>query len=215
MIIYCFSGLGADKRVFDFLKLDSYFDLITIDWVRPMENETIEKYSRRISGFINIQRPFGILGVSFAGIVAQEVSSILNPNFTIIISSIGNARQIPFVLSAFPNIVLKIIPFQFFRLPRVVANYVFSAKNKNLLHQILKDTDPEFVKWAIIAFKNWKSNKLYPKAFFLSGAKDRLFKPKKGITQIENAGHFMIVDSAEVVSDKINLFLREIKIIED
>ena len=35
MIIYCFSGLGADKRVFKHLKLDA--NLIHVDWIEPFE----------------------------------------------------------------------------------------------------------------------------------------------------------------------------------
>ena len=39
MKIYGISGLGADKRVFKYLKLD--FDFIPIDWIDPLKDKLI------------------------------------------------------------------------------------------------------------------------------------------------------------------------------
>tara|TARA_B100000809_G_C14988760_1_gene477214 strand:+ start:714 stop:860 length:147 start_codon:yes stop_codon:yes gene_type:complete len=39
-------GLGADKRVFKFLKLDS--ELISIDWIEPPNNENISVYAKKL-----------------------------------------------------------------------------------------------------------------------------------------------------------------------
>ncbi len=39
MILYAISGLAADKRVFDFLKLDC--KLIPLDWIKPFKNEAL------------------------------------------------------------------------------------------------------------------------------------------------------------------------------
>ncbi len=207
MKIYCFSGLGADERVFNFLKLDKPFELALIDWINPVQNESLEKYSLRISKTIETKQPFGILGVSFGGLIAQEVSSILKPRFTIVISSINSSSQIPFVLRFLPNLIIKRIPTLIFKLPYPIANYAFSAVQKDFLHQIIKDTNPEFIKWAIYAFKNWKGEPVNSNIFFLCGEKDRLLKPIKGATVVPDAGHFMVVDLADQVSQRINSFL--------
>ena len=53
-------------------------------------------------------------------------------------------------------IFLIVVATLFFKLPYPIANYAFSAVQKDFLHQIIKDTNPEFIKWAIYAFKNWK-----------------------------------------------------------
>ena len=89
MKIYCFSGLGADERVFAFLKLNPPYELIPVIWIKPLEGEVLEEYSKRISENIETKNPFGILGVSFGGVVAQEVSKIVKPKFTLLISSIN------------------------------------------------------------------------------------------------------------------------------
>jgi len=103
MKIYCFSGLGADERVFSFLKLNPYFDLVPVDWIEPLANENLEEYSIRISKRIQTKKSFGIMGVSFGGLIAQEVSEILNPKFTLVISSINKLEQIPFLLKITPR----------------------------------------------------------------------------------------------------------------
>jgi pimeloyl-ACP methyl ester carboxylesterase len=212
MKIYCFSGLGADERVFSLLKLYLPFELINIPWIAPKKNEFIESYSLRISKMIEVQKPFGILGVSFGGLIAQEVSSILNPKFTIVISSISSKSQMPLLLKWLPNYILKSIPVKWFKIPSLVSNYIFSAQQKDLLQKILKDTDPEFVKWALFAFKNWKSQtSLAVKFFFICGERDRLFKPINDVVVIKNGGHFMIVDLADKLSVIINDFLVKIK----
>jgi len=133
MKIYCFSGLGADERVFSLLKLSLPFELVNIPWIPPEKNETIESYSLRISKMIEVQKPFGILGVSFGGLIAQEVSSILNPKFTIVVSSsITSSCQILFKLKFLPNLILKRIPGLFYNLLKPIVNYVFSTVQKGL-----------------------------------------------------------------------------------
>lgn len=48
MKIYCFSGLGADERVFKFLELGDDFEIIPVAWIEPDDFERIESYSERI-----------------------------------------------------------------------------------------------------------------------------------------------------------------------
>jgi len=51
MKLYGISGLGADKRVFQYLKLNC--ELISIDWIEAKASENIEAYSLRLSEKIN------------------------------------------------------------------------------------------------------------------------------------------------------------------
>lgn len=91
--------------------------------------------------------------MSFGGVVAQEVAKLVNPKITIVISSIRESSQIPLLLRLTPDFVFK-FPSFIFNLPQFLANYIFGAKNKTLLKEILKDTEGSFVKWALYALKN-------------------------------------------------------------
>ncbi len=58
MKLYAISGLGADQRVFQFLTLE--YELFPIDWITPIQNETIEDYAIRLPKIIDTSTDFGI-----------------------------------------------------------------------------------------------------------------------------------------------------------
>jgi len=68
MKIYLIGGLGADERVFKYLKLDC--ETQVIKWLEPKQKETIISYSKRLLKQINQEENFALLGVSFGGIIA-------------------------------------------------------------------------------------------------------------------------------------------------
>ena len=63
MKIFAISGLGADKRVFEYLTLEH--ELVPVEWVSPKNKETITDYSKRLieKYAIGTENNFGILGV--------------------------------------------------------------------------------------------------------------------------------------------------------
>ena len=206
MKVYCFSGLGADERVFSFLNLGPEYELICIPWLMPLSSESLKLYAIRVSKSIDISEPFGLLGVSFGGAIAQEVSANLNPKFTIIISSLKSGKDI-LLFKVIPNWLIRLSPNFLFTLPRFLAYWIFGAENKELLKDILKDTDPGFVKWAIMAMSKWNGAKALNNVFYISGEKDRLLPPFKGTKVLADGHHFMIVDLNEQLAAEIRLFL--------
>lgn len=203
--IYAFSGLGADSRVFNYLNLD--VDLVVIDWINPKKNEAIESYARRLSTLIDTNQNFGLMGVSFGGLVAVEVSKLLHPKFTILISSVASKQEIPkFFQLVGRSGILNLIPKSLFDPPRKLAHYLFGARNKDLLNQILDATDLKFAKWAVQELTQWNNEEQIPNMIRIHGTYDKLL-PWKGtgnIELIEKGDHFMIVDHADKVSRVIN-----------
>lgn len=206
MKIYGISGLGADKRVFEYLTLDC--KLIPIEWIEPLKNETIENYSIRFSKLINKEEDFGIMGVSFGGLIATEISKKLNPKLTILISSAETKMELRKIYRIIGKTkLLKIIPQVLFDPPRIIANWIFGAKNKNLLNQILDDTDLKFAKWAVNELTNWSNDETISNPVLkIGGANDKLIPPMRDKNQrlIEKGEHFMIVDRADEISQIIN-----------
>lgn len=91
--LYLLSGLGADRRVFDFLDLHG-FNLVHIDWIKPLDDEKIESYAQRLLEQIKTHRPT-LIGVSFGGIVAIEIAKLIETNKVILISSATTKTDIP------------------------------------------------------------------------------------------------------------------------
>jgi len=207
MKLYGISGLGADKRVFQKLSLEC--ELIPIDWIEPKQNETIAAYSIRLSRKIDTTEKFGIIGVSFGGLVAVEMSKKLNPALTILISSAETSKELRAIYRLFGKSgLINLIPTKLFDPPRGMANWIFGAKNKQLLNQILDDTDLVFAKWAVKELVNWKNDeKVKNPILKIGGTHDKLIPAKGNTKLIERGAHFMIVDRADEISEMINEWL--------
>ncbi|WP_051584663.1 alpha/beta fold hydrolase [Pedobacter jeongneungensis] len=95
MNTYFICGLGADKRIFAKLKLDEKINMIHVDWIKPVKNESLSAYAERLSKVIDNAQPFALVGVSFGGMIAVEIAKILNPVSTIIISSTMLSNHLP------------------------------------------------------------------------------------------------------------------------
>lgn len=210
MKLYGISGLGADKRVFERLTLECEF--IPIDWIQPLENESIEDYSKRLSTVIDQENDYGILGVSFGGLIAVEISKVLKPKLTILISSAETRDYLRSIFRGIGKIgITSLLPSRIFDPPRAIAHFIFGTNEKDLLNNILNDTDLDFAKWAVNELLNWKNTQRLERVLQISGTNDKLISPKKDKKThlIKGGEHFMIVDRAEEISQIIN---QEIKI---
>lgn len=205
MKIYAISGLGADKRVFQYLTLEH--ELIHMDWIKPWESEQIENYALRLARVINQKEKFAILGVSFGGLMAVEISKVLKPAFTILISSVETKNDLrPLYRIIGKTRIINLIPTKLFDMPRSIAGFLFGTKQKELLNAILDDTDLKFTKWAVQQLCTWQNEQHLENCLKINGTKDKLIPfAKSGEAKlIEGGAHFMIVDKAETLSSLIN-----------
>ena len=211
MKVYGISGLGADKRVFDFLKLD--FEFISIDWITPQKNESLKNYSKRLSNSIDTNTDFCLIGVSFGGLVATELHQILNSKLTILISSAHTKNELRPIFRWFGKTqLIRLIPASLFNPPRFIANYIFGVKNSKLLNDILDDTDVKFAKWAVNELTTWKNETQSDNVIKINGTADKLIPPKGNTSMelIDKGTHFMIVDKADEISKIVNEKLKQI-----
>lgn len=206
--VYIFSGLGVDKRVFDnidFGNLNPEF----IDWISPLKNESLEEYSKRISKNIKSEKPI-LIGLSFGGIVATEISKIIQTEKVILIASLKTKFEIPLLYRIAGKLKInKFIPASILKKQNLITNWFFGVKStehKTLLGQILKDTDPTFLKWAINEIANWKNVKKPNNYIHIHGNQDRII-PIKNVEcnfLIKGGGHFMTVNKSEEIKEIIH-----------
>ena len=206
MKLYAISGLGADHRVYDQLHLNCPVE--HLPWLEPKNKEPIELYAQRMADQIQNNGAFGIMGVSFGGLIAVEISKLLNPQLTILISSVETKNELPLLYRFFGMTrIITLIPHFFFVPPKRLMHWVFGAKNKSLLSEILNNADSRFTRWALQALCNWRNQlALTNPVLRIGGAKDKLLPPHyTGESTILAEGeHFMIVDRAEEISGLIN-----------
>ncbi|MTI33587.1 thioesterase domain-containing protein [Xanthovirga aplysinae] len=205
MKIYAISGLGADERVFQYLDLK--YEIIPIQWITPKSNESLAAYAHRLSEQIDQSKPYYLLGVSFGGMLATEMTKFLNPECCILISSAERSTDLPsFSKFLNPIKILNWIPSNFLKLPKPLMYWLFGTENKQLLGQILDDTDLDFVKWALIQILQWDKKEYFSNTLKIHGTSDKVIPVKnKTKTQlIPQGGHFMIIDKAKEISTLIN-----------
>lgn len=212
MKVYLLSGLGADERAFEHIVLPSQFDTFFLPWIEPFKIESLESYSNRISEKINLTEPFGVIGISFGGMLAVEIAKAKGAQFVILISSTPVYTGIPKYMRVLGNLKFhKLIPFKAIG-KAGIASFIFGTSTKsesNLIKRFIEKTPPSFLKWALDAIFRWK-NKIIPNNLFhIHGSSDTLLPVEKLNPDaiVNKGGHMMVYSRGKEISLKIQEFL--------
>ncbi len=209
--LYVISGLCADERMFQRIHFPEYADVHFVKWEKPLTNESLENYITRLLQKFDLTKPVVLLGLSFGGVVVQEVARKINPKGTIIISSISSPREMPWYFRMAQRVGLyRIAPFGLLRSMSAFARRIFGATQddtKKLLAQYSKECDVDLLKWSVKQILLWRGEKCPGNFFHIHGSSDRLLplKNKNVDAVIEGGGHFMVYEQGE----KIEIILGE------
>ncbi|QKG58577.1 alpha/beta fold hydrolase [Hymenobacter sp. BRD128] len=205
---YLIPGLGADERVFRRLRLTGTVHVL--NWLAPQSpTEPLAHYAARLAEAVPADMSCWLVGVSFGGLLAQEIARLRPLARVVLVSSLGSPSDLPPLLRlAGATGLHHLVPFGLLKwLPRL-AQWFFGARGGTeyrLLRQILRDTDPAFARWATTQLLAWRGPGL-PSAVRLHGTRDRLLPA--GAARIDylvpGAGHFLIVSHAAQVSQVLS-----------
>ena len=217
MNVYFLSGLGADKRIFSNLKLDDDISVHHIEWAKPLKKETLAHYAGRIISQIDTTKPFQLVGVSFGGMIASEISENSRPEQIVIISSTSTGIPVSrfyrgltrfLLLSPFAGPILK-------SANKTTYKYfgATTPESKSLLKAILHDTDTKFLKWALARTGSWEKKQRADNLYHIHGDQDRLIPIKlvKPDQVIAGGGHLMVYIQADEISAILNRKLMQEK----
>jgi pimeloyl-ACP methyl ester carboxylesterase len=208
--LFLLSGLGADKRVFDFLDLSGY-QLNYIAWVAPGADEPMAQYAERLLHQINHPKPI-LIGVSFGGMMAVEIGKLIETEKIILISSAKSKMEIPWYLRFMGALRLhRLIPTSLMKTSSGIANWFFGAKTqkeRDLLKSIIRETDSAFLKWAIDKILSWKNETVLSNITHIHGTADRLLPNNRADYPISEGGHLMIINRAKEISHILNSILQ-------
>lgn len=174
----------------------------------------LPQYAQRLGNTISLERPFCLLGVSFGGMIATELSKTLKPKHTFIISSALNCSEINSLIRLIGKTgIHKILPGSFYRYPGFGVHAVFGLRSKpekQLFNQIMLDTDIHFLKWAMTAILNWESAGI-PEVTRIHGTKDWIIplNDQKIEHVIDGGTHFCVLQQAEEISGLIHSMLKK------
>ena len=204
---YLIPGLGADGRVFRRLRLTG--SVHVLNWLAPQSpTEPLAHYAARLAEAVPTAAPCWLVGVSFGGLLAQEIGRLRPLARVVLISSLGSPLDLPPLLRLVGATGLhRLVPFGLLKwLPRL-AQWFFGARGGTeyrLLRQILVDTDARFARWATAQLLSWRGPGL--PAVRLHGTRDRLLPAGSASIDyaVPGAGHFLIVSHAVQVSQFLN-----------
>ena len=211
MKAYFISGLGADKKAFQKIKLPAGYEPVYLDWMTPEKGESLTNYARRFSSLIKNNDAFILIGLSFGGMLASEIARLRNPMKTIIISSIATSNELPWYFKRAGKIGLhKTLPVKLMKAGMILKNLmgVGSKEDKAIIYNYAKFADPNLVRWSLDAIVNWHQPDRLPGVVHLHGSSDRMLPVKYTHPDyiIKDGGHLMIFNKA----DEVNKILNEV-----
>jgi pimeloyl-ACP methyl ester carboxylesterase len=208
--LFLLSGLGADKRVFDFLDLSAY-SIYHVIWVKPVTGESMADYAKRLLPQITDDKPV-LMGVSFGGMIALEISKLMAVEKVILISSAKSTAAIPPMFKWMARLrIQKLMPAGALKQPTHMLYWLFGVSTKEhraLLSSIMADTDEIFFTWAIETITSWKNEVVSASAVQIHGTNDRILSLQTADHIIKGGGHLMVVTHAKEISDILKNILR-------
>jgi pimeloyl-ACP methyl ester carboxylesterase len=197
--VYFMPGLAANASIFERIALpEEQFESYFMKWEIHFDEETLTEYAQRISKKIVHKNPV-LIGVSFGGIVVQEMAQFLNPKKIIIISSVKSNLEFPTAFKlAKTTKAYKFIPTSLIANIDNLAQFTFGEKAKQrfeLYQKFLSVRDKKYLDWSIEKIILWDRKKANPNVVHIHGDADEVFPIKyiKNCKVIKGGTHIMIL----------------------
>jgi pimeloyl-ACP methyl ester carboxylesterase len=199
--VYFMPGLAASSTIFENIKLpEDQFEMHFLEWFLPNDEESIESYAHRMTEKIQDENPV-LVGVSFGGILVQEIAKQMKVRKVIIISSVkSNIEFPPRFKVAKTTKAYKLIPTQLLADIEKLVKYAFGdnivAKRLKLYEKYLSVRDKQYLDWAIETVLCWKQKEINDSVVHIHGDADEVF-PIKNIENciiLKGGTHIMIIN---------------------
>lgn len=211
--IYFVPGLAASISIFEHIKLpETVCKIHLLPWLIPLtKNESLTHYAKRMCESVT-EKNHVLVGVSFGGIMVQEMSKISKPLKTIIISSVKHHNEFPLRLKIAKNTRAYLLtPVKALTNIEKFTVYLYGdaiKKRAELYKKYLSMRDPKYLPWAIKNVLHWEQNIQDKNIIHVHGDKDGIFPIKsiKNCIIVPGGTHIMILNKAK----KINAILIDI-----
>lgn len=208
--LYFVPGLAASSKIFEYLTLPKErFECHFLEWKMPFSvDESIVAYSLRMCEEIKHENPV-LVGVSFGGIVAQEMSKHIVCKQIILISSLKNKSELPtFLKIAQITKIYKLFPAKFVANIELYTAYFlgnYLQKRAKLYKKYLSVRNPMYLHWGIYNVLHWKQKETLTNVEHLHGTADVVFPIKyiSNCIKIPNGSHEMVLMNSKIISSEL------------
>lgn len=207
--VYFMPGLAASTSIFEKIDLpEDVFEVIFLEWEIPLVKESLVEYALRMTQKIKHPNPV-LIGVSFGGILVQEMANLIEVRKLIIISSAKTNLEFPKRMKvAKATKAYKLIPMNLILNLENLARFSFGEKINQRLHlyeKFLSVRDIGYLEWAVEQVILWDRTKVDPRVIHIHGDADDVF-PIKNIEdciRIKGATHILILTKYKWLNDNL------------
>ncbi|MFD2432613.1 alpha/beta fold hydrolase [Mesonia maritima] len=218
--VYFMPGMAANPSIFEFIKLpETEYEVHWLAWKIPEKNESLKDYAIRILAEIKHENPV-LIGVSFGGVIVQEISKLISVKRLILISTVKSRDELPSRMKFARKTKLYKI------LPTSLAGYVgllekfpvgeFAKKRIKLYKKYMSVSEKQYLDWAIEKMVCWNQEKPLPNTIHIHGDHDVIF-PLKNIKDciiIPGGTHVMIINRFRWFNEHLPSLISEGKLAE-
>lgn len=208
-------GMAANPLIFEYIKLpEDQFKIHWLEWMIPENGETLEHYAKRMIANVKHDN-VALLGVSFGGILVQEMSKYMKLKRLLVVSSIKSYHELPKRLKVLRHTkAYKILPTS------IVSNIDFFSKyavgktvqrRLDLYKKYLSVSDKGYLDWAIEKVVLWDQEEPNPEAIYIHGNKDLIFPHscEGDCIIVEGGSHIMILNKYKWFNEHLPKLISE------
>lgn len=198
--VYFMPGMAASSAIFERIKLPSdTFDTILLEWELPEPKESLQNYAQRMTKKVT-HKDAVLIGVSFGGVLVQEMAQFLNLRKLIIISSVKSNTELPRRMKiAKTTKAYKLLPTSLVQDADKLMKYAFGTTMKKriaLYDKFLHMRNKVYLDWAIEQMVCWNRTELDANVIHIHGDADEVFPCKniKEFINVKDGTHIMILN---------------------
>jgi hypothetical protein len=213
--VYMMPGLAASSNIFERIVLpDAIFEIVLLEWEIPLDNETLAEYAKRISKKIIHPNPV-LIGVSFGGILVQEISKCINTRKVIIISSVKSNLEFPRRMKvAKTTKAYKLIPTNLLANVESLSKFSFGTtinKRLKLYEKFLRVRDKLYLDWAVEQIILWDRTIVDENVIHIHGDEDDVFPIKyiQNCIVVKGGTHVMILSKYKWFNENLPKLILE------
>ncbi|HLT33293.1 MAG TPA: hypothetical protein VKZ98_05840 [Aquaticitalea sp.] len=207
--VYMMPGMAAEPTIFNRIRLpEDQFQMHWLEWMIPQNDESLESYAKRMISKIEHEN-IVLLGVSFGGVLVQEMSKYMKLRKLIVVSSVKSRHELPkrMKIAKFMK-AYNYIPTQLLSNLDVLKKYAFNdtiAKRIDLYKTYLAVNDKRYLDWALKQMICWDQEAPILNAIYIHGDKDAVFTHSCGgnCIVIKGGTHIMIIFKSQWFNENL------------
>ncbi|NPA42867.1 MAG: alpha/beta hydrolase [Chlorobi bacterium] len=213
--IYILPGLGASTDIYRALRFPAGYEIVPVEWIMPRPDESLSAYAKRLVERYRIRPGQVLMGMSFGGMMINEISRLAEPRKMVFISTVKTSEAFPpwFKWGRAVRIWNR-LPYGLIVHPLRTARFmpVKVVRKRLLLYErYLSIRDPEYFKWAIRQILFWNRDMPPFPYLHVHGTRDRVFPMKylKGdVVPVEGAAHLALMTHPHRIGPVVRRFLK-------